>query len=185
MKFEVIKQAEVRKVDPSKLTFTDEFVAGFNEVWNAVKEGHHLDKIRIPFENKAEKNKWAKLAKAYGEMKGIHVGVADVADTKDTTTLHIRMENAKKRDVRIAERDARNKKLEEFKALGGEVKRGRNNAMSDEELDKEIKRLQAEKAKRDADKPQETPKAETPKADAQSMPKRPTVPPVPGPNHKK
>lgn len=181
MEFEVIKNTELRKVNPSKLTFTEEFRAEFEQVWNAVKDGHHLDKVRISFKDKTAKNKWLKLARAYGDVKGVHVGVADVEETKDTGTLHIRMEDAKKREVRIADREMRNKKLAEYKALGGEVKRGRNTALSDEELDKEIKRLTAEKAKRDAEKPKE----ETPKAATHTgTPKRPSVPPMPGPARK-
>lgn len=172
LKFEISKHEDAKKEAAKagpKYKYTEEFIVEFTDLWEALKAGHHLDKANVTFDSVDAKNKWFRMAKAYGAQNGVNVSVADVEDTKNTPRLHVRMEDAKKREVRLAEMAKRAKLIQELKDLGGEVKRGA--AAKDWDVEAEIKRLKA-KAAKDAPKAPETPKGDTAK--------RPSVPPVPG-----
>jgi RNAse (barnase) inhibitor barstar len=180
MEFTVIKHAEVRKESRKSghpnYTFTPEFIKDFDQLWDALKDGHYLDKLSLKFSTVSERNKFLRYAKAYGDTRGIFVSNTDVEETKDTPRLNIRMELADAREKRIQERNARRALIEEYKALGGDpsnIKRGRL-AAGEKEFDVEaaVKKLRAEKANKEKEKGQAT---------APQTHKHPSVPPVPGP----
>lgn len=159
MEFTVIKHAEVRKEAAKKAPsydFTPEFIANFDQLWGALKDGHYLDKLSIKFATKEERNKFLRYAKAYGDTKGIFVSNTDVEETKDTPRLNIRMELADAREKRIKERNERNALIAEYKKLGGNpdhVKRG-TTAPKDFDLTKEVQKLRAKAGAPQGNQPQ-------------------------------